>query len=435
MDPSLLLTIGVIFMVTLVGSALRALRKDRCLRDFDGFHVTVERQDGRVMWGVMHLEPTAIELEYRDDVLDEQMHVETSYVLYKDEYPTIHAIYRYTDDLTPDNRKKRDRSCRRTFHPSPLYYMARRLRNFVNTATDSLTEAFNLLLGRAKPPAGQTVMPAGQTRLKGLTKDIVGHVGTNYDPLLERYIGSQTVIEVIHGDAVHEYVGVLKDYSASFLEILDVCFVRAIELALEPKSTSTGDGAATGKPTSTEAQRGGIVARIDDGDLLVQNETSHPILLTAIRMDDEDDTMNTIIGRGEPWRHPLSHAPERLGVTVRVIHQLDMILPRNRALIRHRAERYEPSDAFGLPLALDLVRRNAKKEGRSGQRGRLQAGSGETSRDFEILLLQRDHIPETDKGLARALQAREELSNEGTDSTPQEVGREGEQPSSEEPGR
>lgn len=36
MDPTLLLTLGVILAATLVGAALRGLHRDRCLRDFDG---------------------------------------------------------------------------------------------------------------------------------------------------------------------------------------------------------------------------------------------------------------------------------------------------------------------------------------------------------------------------------------------------------------
>jgi len=97
MDPTLLLTVGIIFLTTLVGSILRGMRKDRCLQDFDDFHVTVERKDKRRIWGTMRLEPTGFEMEYREDVLDQQMHVETSYAVYKSEYQQIQAIY---DSLT-----------------------------------------------------------------------------------------------------------------------------------------------------------------------------------------------------------------------------------------------------------------------------------------------------------------------------------------------
>ena len=86
MDLSLLITIGIIFIATFIGSALRSLSKDRCLKDFDGFHIMVERKDGHVVWGVMRLQPTGFELEYREDVLSDRVRAKTSYVVYKSEY-------------------------------------------------------------------------------------------------------------------------------------------------------------------------------------------------------------------------------------------------------------------------------------------------------------------------------------------------------------
>ena len=48
-------TIGLIFLVTLIGAYLRIAVRDRCLKYSDGFHVTVERADGKLVWGVMSL--------------------------------------------------------------------------------------------------------------------------------------------------------------------------------------------------------------------------------------------------------------------------------------------------------------------------------------------------------------------------------------------
>ena len=62
MDWSFILTLAIILLATLVGSYLRSSRKDRCLCDFDGFHVTVEKKNGRVVWGEMDLAPTGFEL-------------------------------------------------------------------------------------------------------------------------------------------------------------------------------------------------------------------------------------------------------------------------------------------------------------------------------------------------------------------------------------
>ena len=105
-DASLLFTIGLVFLVTLVGSYLRSRRKDLCLASFEDFHVTLERTDDKVIWGKLEIESTGLELLYQDDVQD-QAHIESSYILYANEYENIQAIYRYADQLTPEGKHKR----------------------------------------------------------------------------------------------------------------------------------------------------------------------------------------------------------------------------------------------------------------------------------------------------------------------------------------
>ncbi|MGQ9491826.1 MAG: hypothetical protein ACUVR4_02745 [Anaerolineae bacterium] len=99
---------------------MRALRKDRCLKSWEGFHITIERANGKLIWGVLKLEPTGMELAYRDSVQDEK-HIESSYLLYaNEEYGEIQAIYRYPDQLAPKNQLRRSRDIQRAFHPGPL---------------------------------------------------------------------------------------------------------------------------------------------------------------------------------------------------------------------------------------------------------------------------------------------------------------------------
>ncbi len=49
-----------------------------------------------------------------------------------------------------------------------------------------------------------------------------GSIGASYEPLLEKYIGRKVVLEMIKGDNILEYGGVLKDYTGEFIEIMDV---------------------------------------------------------------------------------------------------------------------------------------------------------------------------------------------------------------------
>ena len=47
-------------------------------------------------------------------------------------------------------------------------------------------------------------------------------MGTSYEPLLEKYIGKKVVLELIKADKIIEHCGVLKDYTADFIETMDV---------------------------------------------------------------------------------------------------------------------------------------------------------------------------------------------------------------------
>ena len=84
-------------------------------------------------------------------------------------------------------------------------------------------EVINLLISLAKKatPAG-TVLASQDKYVSQMKQELMGSVGASYEPLLERYIGNRVVLELIRGDTVFEYCGVLKEYTADFIEVMDV---------------------------------------------------------------------------------------------------------------------------------------------------------------------------------------------------------------------
>jgi hypothetical protein len=52
-------------------------------------------------------------------------------------------------------------------------------------------------------------------------------VATSYEPLLERHIGKKVVLEILKGDKILELVGVLKDYTSTFIEVIDSNYTQA----------------------------------------------------------------------------------------------------------------------------------------------------------------------------------------------------------------
>jgi hypothetical protein len=66
-----------------------------------------------------------------------------------------------------------------------------------------------------------------------MKQELVGAVGTSFEPLLERYIGHKVVLKVTRADKMFEYCGVLKDYTAEFIEIMDVEYKAQQEQAAQ----------------------------------------------------------------------------------------------------------------------------------------------------------------------------------------------------------
>ncbi|MEZ4661362.1 MAG: hypothetical protein R2911_27750 [Caldilineaceae bacterium] len=401
-DVSLLATIGLIFLVSLVGGYLRGSRRDPCLRSFDGYHVTLERADGKHVWGVMELEATGLELCYRNAVQDEE-HIEASYIMYADEYEDIRAIFRYVDDLTEENKRKREADLQRAFYPSLLRMLGRRSRHFTATASESLAEVFGLLVGRLRKPAGRYITDSSEAHLRDLGANVIGRVGTSHDPLLERYIGEKVVVEVLEsGDEVHEHVGIFKNYSADFIEILDVQFPQRhlLDLAAERERESVF-----------------LTAKVEGKTLKVTNNTTQPILIQSIGAGEQEEMINVVAAARETIELYPQNLNEAVQLNTRVVRELDMIVPRTRCLVRHRASSYKqeliPEIVFDLGIVL---RGNSLAEARETRlRRQLQANpkSALAAVNLGAVLMQRGEYDEAERWLQQAICAKADLPDNG----------------------
>ncbi len=221
--PYTAITIIFIVLATGVGAFVRRRTRDKCLKDFRGNMVTLENTAGKAIWGRLNVQSTGLEFVYREKHKDEEGHDETSYILYKHEYPNIAALVRYHDQLSETNKKAREKELERTYHPTFLRRLKRKIQNVFKTVRDSVMEVVNLLISQAKKatPAG-TMLTSQDKYVSRMKQELMGSVGTSYEPLLEKYIGRKVVLELIKGDKIFERSGVLKDYTAEFIEIMDV---------------------------------------------------------------------------------------------------------------------------------------------------------------------------------------------------------------------
>jgi len=217
------LTIFVLLGLSLLAMVLNRRARDRCLKDFAGFLTTVQFKSGKRVWGRLVVETTGVEFRYRDDYWD-QDHIETSFILYKQEFPTVWVFFRFRDELSDVNKVRRQRQLDRSFHPRFHRRWLRGLRNLLASLKDALTDITSAVVSAASAtsPAAKA-LAAQQKQVARVQAELTGYAGTSYDPIIERHIGKRVVLEITRPDGVvEEHVGVLKEYSADFLVVLDL---------------------------------------------------------------------------------------------------------------------------------------------------------------------------------------------------------------------
>ena len=216
---------NIIFIVlaTFVGAILKRRSKDRCLKDFSGYPITLEKTQGKTIWGNLLVENTGLELVYENLHKDSDGHNEASYILYKQEYSNIQALIRFRDQLSNTDMARRDKGLEKTYHPGFFRRFGRRVKSVFKMTRDSVMEVVNVLIGHAKTATPAGAMLTSQDKyVSQMKQELISSVGTAYEPLLERHIGRKVVLELVKGDKVFELPGVLIDYTSKFIEFMDV---------------------------------------------------------------------------------------------------------------------------------------------------------------------------------------------------------------------
>ncbi|MFH1754001.1 MAG: hypothetical protein ABH875_07460 [Candidatus Omnitrophota bacterium] len=221
------ITVLLIALVTIIGAFIKGRSRDRCLVDFNGFPVTIEMRDGKDIWGNMSVEPTGIELIYKEDYLDEKDgHIEKSYIFYKNDFPAIGALVRYEDALDQTQKKKREKILKKYYTPSHIHSLGRKAKNIFSTVRDSLMELSTLLIGRVRSVTPIGAALSGQDKYVSQLQQQLVPTGYAFEPILEKHIGRKVILSFNRKDKKEEYLGILKEYTTDFVEIIDVSYKK-----------------------------------------------------------------------------------------------------------------------------------------------------------------------------------------------------------------
>jgi tetratricopeptide (TPR) repeat protein len=99
-----------------------------------------------------------------------------------------------------------------------------------------------------------------------------------------------------------------------------------------------------------------VTITLEDRQLRIHNLADQPQYLERIEVGEQSTELNAILTGGEEIIVQTEAEGQEIALHMRIASRLDMVVPRAHALIRHRAERYNPDSIFDVGLA--LVRRD-----------------------------------------------------------------------------
>ncbi len=222
MDTILLLSIFLVFITALVGGYLQRRRRDKVLADLQDFHAVTRMRDNSKIWGRIEVYANGLELLYAKPFQNHRGNLTTSYIMFRNSIEQVLAIYRFHTELSPENQQRRWKEIEQTRNPGAFRIALRHTGNFLNTFRDAINESMGMLLTRMKGTSSMSMLQSQDERLKKFGTEALGAVGNAYDPIMERHIGKQVVVELQTGaDDKEEYTGLLREYSQAWLSVFD----------------------------------------------------------------------------------------------------------------------------------------------------------------------------------------------------------------------
>ena len=317
----LAITIGIIFLTTIIGPVWRRRTRDGCLRSFDGSKIVLVESDGKPVWGRLRIYATGFELLYDRPQEDERGVRKCSYILYQSGYSVIRALWRYPDEMSPEEERRRAKLVRRCASPPFHARLWRWWRNVMGTLRDAFLQTTQTVLGRVV--ARSATLKSQEAHLKTLSSELIDHAANAYEPILEHYFGRRVVLELVEGEEVREYVGLLRNYTATFVELGDIR--HAVQYRLS---------------TSERGLRlpGLEVTRVDEGFRLA-NTTGQVVHVDALAGPDGRTVADvSLADRADVLLERGPHPGEVTHLEVTYARAADLVAPRTGAVVRHAAE-------------------------------------------------------------------------------------------------
>jgi small nuclear ribonucleoprotein (snRNP)-like protein len=326
LDNPLAIAITLLLALAVMAAFLAARRRDRCLKKFRGFLVTVRQLDGHSLWGRLKVFSKGLELVYGDSPEDP---TNRSFLIYESELPLIFTIHRYVDHLEGMPAARRRHQARimvRLRLPTRIW---RGIRNILNTFRDAVVQALGLSLQQVTKTTPNPLLTAAPGTLTTLGSTVLGEAARAYEPILEQYIGNRVVLELANPTEGEKrrttHLGHLGEYSDKYILLLGVRerLRERVPLGEGPK----------------QLLEGGVRLRLDEDRIVIENNS--PVAVTVEMIDRAGSTYN--IQAAVPPHEtqevdlPAGVRPSGAVAVLSYERTFDLIVPRTCGTVRHAA--------------------------------------------------------------------------------------------------
>ncbi|MFH1422910.1 MAG: hypothetical protein ABIH42_09405 [Planctomycetota bacterium] len=325
-DNAFGITVIFVFASAILAAFFKARSTDKCLRDMRKFQVTLIKPDNKRIWGILGVYSSGIELKFKEPHKTKDNLLKSSYILYSNQFKDIYAIHRYYDELSEQSKKIREKDIKRSYNPSFLRKLKRKLSNFINTLRDAIMRSLDMFLAQVKKASPEpTIVTQQSGEISTMGKEMIGHFGNAFDPILERHIGRKIILEITKDGKISEFLGILKSYSPDFLEILDVQIYMQYALS-------------AGESWEVEPSIN-ITLMENEGKFIVSNTGKIPVNILKVEGENfSKEIQTTVAVDSKQELNPDSDFPAGFKVLTEAVRQVDMIAPRAYSIIRHSAE-------------------------------------------------------------------------------------------------
>ena len=217
MDNILIATVVIIFFTALLSRIVQKF--DRVLKSIRNFHITIVRKDGKRMWGNARMYANGMKLLFSKPYQSSGGSWVDSYLFYQADMDNLKLIFRYHDELSPENKQRRLLEINKVSKPGHFRRGVRQLRNFISNFQDAFSETLGVFLNRMKSNAGELIK-ANEKHIKEVGSTAIGAAGKEYDQILEHHINKKVVVSVKDAEKKQEYTGFLGEYSAKWLALI-----------------------------------------------------------------------------------------------------------------------------------------------------------------------------------------------------------------------